>query len=520
MEHAAGAGLDGSAAQGRAVSLLRVDPRFLLPHPSRSVVVLGALESWRIGLEQAGVEVDEAGEDGTPSLVVTEPRHLSRALALRPEGVLVEGRVDPRALRSAGLRPRAIAALPRIGAAERLVPVDEPDVVRAAVGGVRASARPWSRLARLPLRLAAPSILPRLPALITVASREGGSPFLVKEAESLGVPPDVRWFLAAGGTLQPHLKRNVFYLFRSGSAAPSWVIKFSRVDGYSEPVDWELRGLEAARTAHPVVRDKAPALLGRVLCGGVHASVETAAPGRPLASVLSSTRSRASRWAWIDTIARWLEEVAHVTTRSDALAPPDWLKHREDLEAAWRPFGAPGDLWDRVRDVPPVFQHNDLWPENVIVDGSRFGLVDWERARARGLPLGDVVFFVLEAVATMERCTGDEARADRWIRLLRGEHQASARLFGWIARIARAGHVPPEAVGALTTIAILERGYAPWSRRHDGPPATRSARARLAHAWLSHPRLGPDWQAYRDAGGAPLSFGRRAERQSKPARRR
>jgi Phosphotransferase enzyme family len=53
-----------------------------------------------------------------------------------------------------------------------------------------------------------------------------------------------------------------------------------------------------------------------------------------------------------------------------------------------------GRLVEARDDLHPVFLHGDLTTLNIIVDGDRIGLVDWENAEPAGLPLWDLLHFV------------------------------------------------------------------------------------------------------------------------------
>jgi aminoglycoside phosphotransferase (APT) family kinase protein len=49
----------------------------------------------------------------------------------------------------------------------------------------------------------------------------------------------------------------------------------------------------------------------------------------------------------------------------------------------------------RLASIPPVFEHGDLSHPNLLLlrDG-RLGVLDWELARPRGLPVHDLAFFL------------------------------------------------------------------------------------------------------------------------------
>jgi hypothetical protein len=52
--------------------------------------------------------------------------------------------------------------------------------------------------------------------------------------------------------------------------------------------------------------------------------------------------------------------------------------------------------------IPCVASHNDLTMWNVLVQESRLGILDWEGARSRGIPLVDLFYAVVDAAAACE----------------------------------------------------------------------------------------------------------------------
>ncbi|HEX2188910.1 MAG TPA: hypothetical protein VHG51_08440, partial [Longimicrobiaceae bacterium] len=61
--------------------------------------------------------------------------------------------------------------------------------------------------------------------------------------------------------------------------------------------------------------------------------------------------------------------------------------------------------------VPRVAEHRDLTLFNVLLDGARLGVVDWEAARGDGWPLADLEYAATDAVAAVG---GYRDRAAAW----------------------------------------------------------------------------------------------------------
>jgi hypothetical protein len=76
-----------------------------------------------------------------------------------------------------------------------------------------------------------------------------------------------------------------------------------------------------------------------------------------------------------------------------------WREVREALPAGlshtWaEPVAAALEL---VGDLPSVVAHGDVQPKNIVVDGGRAGLVDWDGALAEGPPALDLLFLAVTA---------------------------------------------------------------------------------------------------------------------------
>ena len=144
--------------------------------------------------------------------------------------------------------------------------------------------------------------------------------------------------------------------------------------------------------------------------------------------------------------------------------------------------------------MPAVFQHSDLWSANILAGPSSLSVIDWEAVNPKGLPLWDLLVLLADALSVADGRRTDDERVAHFVRLFRGELESSAIAFDWIRRARQASGIPPDAVAPIATLCWLERGYRPWSKGPpDAPPGQRGIKARLGHAWLSEPGLGPSW---------------------------
>ena len=63
------------------------------------------------------------------------------------------------------------------------------------------------------------------------------------------------------------------------------------------------------------------------------------------------------------------------------------------------------------RSLPFAAAHNDLTTWNILLDGTDIGIVDWEAADREALPLVDLDYLVVDAVATARHTRRDDAFA-------------------------------------------------------------------------------------------------------------
>jgi hypothetical protein len=477
----------------------RADSLFALPRVPRTATLLGELPGWERDLADRRIEQVERGAD----VVVAAGDRLEEALRVDAPAVVIDGpRTAAGALHAAGFTTTRLLPIPVSGS-----PVVYADLARrrAARYGIERIIVHPERWRTLRNRVAGLAILAGLPLptarLVTLGMREPGPPALLTGARELRIAPDAPWvMLISKGSV---VRRNAFFVFGKRGADPENVLKFSRVPGLFEAFDREQRGFELAAAAGPTVTAHATRFVGRFVVDGHHASVESAAVGTKLATLLRRPGSQAAKLEVLDRVARWLIAVA-----GDTAAPPQALADQREHYARevvpfWAAEGAPAGLVDALPPVPAAFQHNDMAEENLIMDRSDFRALDWEWANARGLPLGDLVYFGVHVLRLLDGVTSDEPaqRDAHFARLLAGEAPSSPVLFGWIRDAVVALGLPPESLGPMVTLAWLERGRISRVERLraesvGGEPLGLPFGERAAKLWLEHPALGPRWTAW------------------------
>jgi hypothetical protein len=487
------------------VSLHRVDPRFVLPHPVSKAVVLDGLEDWRAGLMSAGIDVSNEVSDGSPPDVVVSPaRRAAEARSARALSIIVEGSRE-RPFRGGDYQARQFLLRPTRERPTLALPLEQTEPVSYALQRWSVVDRRWKvarmRAARV---LVSRGLFPSWASpVVTVATRASGPPRLIAAAHELGIPDDVSWFLTFGQG--DALSRNAFQLFRAGADRPEWVLKFARVAGYSQRFDNDERGLQLARTAGDVVAAHAPRLVGRFDVDGLHASLETAAAGRRLRDVLLTPGDQAVRLRLIEQIAGWILELGRLTQASPEDMAAERRRLLNDVVAKWGELGARPDLLDELPRLAPVAQHNDLGTWNVVADDSDFAVVDWENVRKAALPLWDLFYFLGDALVLLDErhAPTPERLPERIAGLFAGEAPSSPLLFSWVRRAADAAAVPAEAVGTVATLCWLSHSLSAAVHNVDiaaftprDPPRMHGLEG-IARAWMTHPALGPSWSVWR-----------------------
>ena len=467
------------------MSLRRIDLRFAFPHEVRRAAVIG-LDEWRVGLEEAGVELEHHGEF---DLAVAPVERAEEALELGAPAVVLEGRGGARRLRHAGYTATRFLPLPTVEAPDLLLPLEGDAPVRYALTTWRpAETRPKQVRNRALAALARFAPDPR--PLQALGLREPGPPETLAAAARFGVPADAGWFLTLGQG--DALTRAVFHVFRPGRRNPEWIVKTARVPGYEEPFVKDQAGLALAEAAGGRVLRHAPRLLGRFDVHGREASLETAAVGERLSTLLARDRAR-GRAAYAD-ITAWVTDVGRETAKSDALGD-ELSRIGKEVLPRW---DAPESVLGGLDALPAVLQHNDLGSWNLVWEApGTFTVLDWESA-AVGLPVWDLLYFAVDALALVDGARAADERAEHAIKLLRGELPASRTLFDSIGRYVAALELPADKVGPLATLCWLHHGLSHVKRGERlGADAQIPPAERIAPVWMQDPLLGPGWNRWR-----------------------
>jgi hypothetical protein len=482
------------------MSLRRAEPRFALPVLPGRAAVLGGLDDWARGLEQAGVEV-VAPRPGI-ELLVASGALAREAAALAPEQVVIEG-ADSGALAAAGYSVTRLVSLPDRERPVLILWAGQAAATRYAIGHFRRSTGALRRIRnRAAAELLARGAVPPGCALTVIGSRRPGRPALVAEAARILGLDRPQWFLQIGPWAHAH-SRAVFHVLAPGAPVPGWVVKFARVPGLGQLFEEDERGLQLASDLGPSVSAHAPRPIGRLAMNGLHASIETEALGEPMVRLLRSDRPRAARLEALERVAAWTLELGRSMRASADRLQPERSRLASEVVPSWDGPPVPAGIVESLGPVAATFEHGDLWADNVLVHGEHFTVVDWESARRHGWPLWDLLYLLVDGLALVDGIAGDSARDRYVVALCRGEHASAEILFRWVRTAVDSLALPAAAVGPLALLLWLDHA-ANERRRQEalehlapGRQAGAGLFRRLAELWLTEPGLGPGWNAWR-----------------------
>ena len=391
----------------------------------------------------------------------SSPSAVRRAAASLAEDGIAWVRIPPgagsrvrRRVRRAGLRDAGawLAWPPR--APRLLLPLGAP--TPALAGGVLSQ----SRIVRAALR-GRRLLAPLLPGVGLVAQRPGARlplAWLVETATDGPVVVAAGWHGAERGLVLHGPDRIVKTSRRS--AARDLLAEAAALD--------ELGGTARSAGARvPQVLYAGPAVRRVALA-------EEALRGERAAEVL---RARPERLGdLLRLLCGWLERWHRLSRCRRALEPADVERFLLAPARAVAPFLDDGGAYlcriERVADgirgrvVPFAAAHNDLTVWNVLVDEAAIGVVDWEAAEAEAVPLVDLDYLIVDAVAAARRVPRDEA----FVRCSAGGADAGLAAGLRAGTMARAG-VDPDLGGLIRHVCWL--GHARNEAARAGPGAAR-----------------------------------------------
>lgn len=220
--------------------------------------------------------------------------------------------------------------------------------------------------------------------------------------ERFGAPQQLSCvMLTPGFAASSHI---IAFVLKAGQPEPFLVVKFPRLAGDHGRLDKEAANLSRLHQAMEKGFDSAPAVIGYEDWGSYRLLVETMVKGEVMRRALVKRRTAACLHAAME----WLKAV-NLATRVTGEASADWFDELAEsrlkvlansfplTDAEKRLIARTRELIEPLRKapIPLVFEHGDFSAPNILIDRSgRLGVVDWELAEPRGLPLADLIFFL------------------------------------------------------------------------------------------------------------------------------
>jgi hypothetical protein len=303
-----------------------------------------------------------------------------------------------RALRGRGLEiGPALLHLPNAALTRDLVPVRRVALVHAAP-----SAGWKRRLARAAYALGGARLLALAsPRVGVVARRPGARPLLAWMDSDGEQGYDAAWI---SSTWRSEGSSAIVRPFRRGREA-AVVAKVALTEADAGPREEErLRRLAPAASSAGA---RVPQVVRRVDLGGAAGLVETRVDGRLAAPLLTDHAVQLDDV--LGPVCGWLERFGAATARREPVTRERLERELLEPASVLKPLLADGDAYlralaercDRVAGTEVVLTaaHNDLTMWNVLIHRDGIGVLDWEAAEEAALPLKDLFYATVDAVA-------------------------------------------------------------------------------------------------------------------------
>ncbi|MBI2940633.1 MAG: phosphotransferase [Chloroflexi bacterium] len=196
--------------------------------------------------------------------------------------------------------------------------------------------------------------------------------------------------------------KTCFFVFVDQERAPRYLAKIPRSPRYSTGIRREYENVRS-------LRDQVDQDLGRTIPNPIalleidgHAvTIEPFFSGRPLNSILGKLdlRSPATMERAFDLATDWLIRLHRATGRwgDGALARP-LEEFRETFPLTDREEAFIARMIDQARaaapELPTVFTHGHYGAENILVEGARRLVIDWDWGKPSGPPAIDLFHFI------------------------------------------------------------------------------------------------------------------------------
>ena len=229
-------------------------------------------------------------------------------------------------------------------------------------------------------------------------------------------------------------RNETYLLFENGQSYPSLIVKASNAREELQGEHDNLKRLAAGAT--PAFRGTVPEVVEFRQIDNRWYLVQTSVQGRLLTANLHRLAREGAFFRRVLTNATsWLFDFHRSTGVVETPAPDLAIRFAECAEEFFDRFRVSdrSKAWiqecawvlddDSIAAIPMVTSHGDFCPANLLVDGDRIGVIDWEMPNRREIAPTDLLHFIHSYA--LETSRDEHDHLDRLERLMFGEDPAA-----------------------------------------------------------------------------------------------
>jgi aminoglycoside phosphotransferase len=206
----------------------------------------------------------------------------------------------------------------------------------------------------------------------------------------------------------------IFFVLRPQNSRPILVAKVPRIPGDTSRLDIEVKNLQAVHASRPSGFDSIPRIIIYEDYLGNRLLVETALTSPTMRQSVVRSQPEvciAAVFNWLIDLQKPSAQISSNDNWMARLAERPLQKFEE-----WIPVNSvEKSLLQRTREcchlidaksLPLVIEHGDLSSPNILMnDQNQIGVVDWELAEPRGLPVVDLFFFLTYIAFSLQKAS-------------------------------------------------------------------------------------------------------------------
>jgi phosphotransferase family enzyme len=281
-------------------------------------------------------------------------------------------------------------------------------------------------------------------------------------AGTMGIVPDQVSILMVHRPQEEkdYADQSVYLFFNSGESFPSAVGKVGFDPAGAHYLERERRGLETlggCTTSIPAA--SVPRLLLYTEVAGRHALLQSALRGERVSTwLVPGMRLNGRLRRFLAWAADWSASLGRATRADRPELGPDWTEEfSQKMDRTRRSHSL---IESAARTVfkgfggrfPFVLAHGDFCGENILGDGERYGVIDWELCEQSSLPTYDILDLCLWVVTRIEGHVEPDPFA-ALERLIKGQDPLARELRVTLGRYAAGMEIGRDMLPPLMTLA-------------------------------------------------------------------